>query len=44
MTVADRLGKNRISLVVDKDNSAHLQFLDEVGKVIYSLPPAEAAK
>jgi hypothetical protein len=44
MTVADRLGKNRISLVVDKDNTAHLQFLDDDGKVIYSVPPSEAAK
>jgi hypothetical protein len=44
MTVADRLGKNRISLVVDKDNTAHLQFLDEAGKVVYSVPPSEAAK
>lgn len=44
MTIADRLGKNRISLVVDKDNTAHLQFLDETGKVIYSIPPAEPAR
>jgi hypothetical protein len=39
VTIADRLGKNRISLVVDKDNTAHLQFLDDSGKVVYSIPP-----
>ncbi len=40
--IADRLGKNRISLVVDKNNTAHLQFLDETGKVVYSVPPEHA--
>lgn len=39
MTIADRLGKTRVSLIVDKDNTAHLQFLDESGKVVYSVPP-----
>ncbi len=44
MTIADRLGKNRISLVVDKDNKAHLHFLDESGNVVYAIPPSKAAK
>ena len=39
MTVADRLGKQRIALLVDQKNMAHLQFLDEAGKVVYSIPP-----
>ena len=43
VTVADRLGKQRIALLVDSKNTAHLQFLDETGKVVYSIPP-EAAK
>ncbi len=39
MMIADRLGKNRISLVVDNSNTAHLQFRDESGKIVYSVPP-----
>jgi hypothetical protein len=38
LTIADRLGKQRIALVVDQANKAHLQFLDEAGKVVYSIP------
>jgi len=43
LTIADSVGKNRIALVVDDKNGAHLQFLDESGKVVYSIPP-EASK
>jgi len=39
MTIADRLGKQRVALLVDQKNTAHLQFLDEAGKVVYSIPP-----
>jgi hypothetical protein len=39
MTIADRLGKKRVALVVDQKNAAHLQFLDESGKVVYTVPP-----
>lgn len=41
--IADRFGKNRIVMVVDDKNAAHLHFLDEAGKVVASIP-AEAAK
>ena len=43
VTIADRQGKQRVALLVDQKNAAHLQFLDESGKVIYSIPP-EGAK
>lgn len=39
LTIADRLGKNRISLIVAGDNTAHLQFRDASGKIVYSVPP-----
>ena len=39
LTIADRLGKQRVALLVDQKNTAHLQFLDEAGKVVYSIPP-----
>lgn len=39
VTIQDRLGKQRIALLVDQKNAAHLQFLDEAGKVVYSIPP-----
>jgi hypothetical protein len=38
VTIADRLGKNRIALIVDDKNTAHLQFMDESGKVVYTIP------
>jgi hypothetical protein len=38
LTIADSVGKNRIALVVDDKNAAHLRFLDESGKVVYSVP------
>lgn len=40
VTIADQRGKNRIVLVVDDKNAAHLQFLDDSGKVVYSVPAA----
>ena len=43
MTIADRQGKKRVALVVDEKNAPHLQFLDDSGKVVYSVPP-EAGK
>jgi hypothetical protein len=36
----DRNGKPRIKMVVDSSNTASLQFLDDNGKVVYSLPNA----
>jgi hypothetical protein len=42
LTVADRLGKQRIALLVDPKGAAHLQFLDEAGKTVYSIPPESA--
>lgn len=44
VTIADRLGKTRISLVVDNSSTAHLQFLDAAGNVVYSIPPPAPAK
>lgn len=38
VTIADRLGKQRIALLVEQKNAPHLQFLDEAAKVIYSIP------
>jgi hypothetical protein len=43
LTIADRLGKDRIVLVVDEKNAARLRFLDDAGKVVYSIP-ADTAK
>lgn len=43
MTIADRTGKTRVALTIDDKNAAHLQFLDESGKVVYSVP-AESGK
>jgi hypothetical protein len=36
----DRNGKPRIKMAVDSSNTASLQFLDDSGKVVYSLPNA----
>ncbi|HXG92875.1 MAG TPA: hypothetical protein VNN73_10985, partial [Blastocatellia bacterium] len=36
--LADSKGRTRISLTVDEAGAARLNFLDESGKVIYSLP------
>jgi hypothetical protein len=36
----DRNGKPRIRMAVDSANTPSLQFLDETGKVVYSLPNA----
>lgn len=46
VNLADTNGKPRIVLSVDGANAPSLQFLDENGKVTYSLPgnPAEAGK
>jgi len=38
VTIADRRGKTRIALTVDDNNAARLQFLDDAGKVVYTLP------
>lgn len=38
VNVADRRGKTRIALKVDADNMPHLEFLDDSGKVVYSVP------
>ena len=41
VTIADRFGKDRIVMVVDEKNSAQLRFLDDSGKVVYSIPAAQ---
>jgi len=38
VTISDRLGKDRIVMVVDDKNMARLRFLDESGKVVLSIP------
>lgn len=43
LTIADRTGKKRVALLVDQNNAAHLQFFDDAGKVVYSIP-AESAR
>ena len=40
----DAKGKVRIELKVEADGGAKLNFLDELGKVIYSLPPDSKSK
>ena len=42
VTIADRFGKDRIVMVVDEKNSAQLRFLDDSGKVVYSIPTGPA--
>jgi len=39
MTLADAKGKTRIRVTVESTGQSHLEFLDENGKVTYSLPP-----
>lgn len=36
---ADALGRERIRLLVDEGGSPHLEFLNEAGAVMYSVPP-----
>ncbi|MNE91398.1 hypothetical protein D3C80_1890050 [compost metagenome] len=36
--LADRMGKPRLQMMVDSNGTAKLNFLDENGKVTYSLP------
>jgi len=38
VTIADRAGKTRIALEVDRNNVAHLNFLDQSGRVVASFP------
>ena len=40
----DIKGKQRIRMQVAKDGTPGLEFLDEAGKVIYSLPEANKAE
>lgn len=40
----DANGKIRIELKVEADGTAKLNFLDELGKIIYSLPPGAVKK
>ncbi len=39
--LADSKGRTRIWMRVDKDDVPRLEFLDEDGKVVYSLPPGQ---
>jgi hypothetical protein len=38
VTLADRMGKPRLQMLVDSNGTARLNFLDEQGKITYSLP------
>ncbi|KIC95471.1 hypothetical protein [Flavihumibacter solisilvae] len=38
VTLSDRMGKPRLQMLVDSNGTAKLNFLDEQGKVTYSLP------
>jgi hypothetical protein len=38
VTLADRMGKPRLQLLVDSNGMAKLNFLDQQGKITYSLP------
>jgi len=41
--LSDTKGKARLKLSVDAAGAAKLEFLDESGKITYSLPPSGAA-
>ena len=41
INLADKKGKTRIQLIVDSTREAKINFLDSLGKVIYSLPNKE---
>ncbi|MHB0886646.1 MAG: hypothetical protein ACYC41_12280 [Bacillota bacterium] len=41
VVLADSKGRDRIRMRVDKDDVPRLEFLDEKGKVTYSLPPEQ---
>jgi hypothetical protein len=41
INLADGKGKTRIQLIVDSNGDAKINFLDETGKVVYSLPNKE---
>ena len=41
INLADKKGKTRIQLIVDSTGQAKINFLDTVGKVVYSLPDKE---
>lgn len=41
INLADGKGKTRIQLIVDANGDAKINFLDEAGKVVYSLPNTE---
>jgi hypothetical protein len=41
INLADKKGKTRIQLIVDSIGDAKINFLDSIGKVIYSLPNKE---
>lgn len=41
VTLADSKGRERIRMRIDADDVPRLEFLDEAGKVVYSLPPGQ---
>lgn len=41
LSLADARGKPRLQISVDADGNPRIAFLDENGKAVYSLPPAE---
>ncbi len=42
--LADAQGKPRLQLVVDESGAARIEFLDENGKVTFSLPDSAKEK
>jgi hypothetical protein len=38
LRLMDTGGRERVRMVVDASNEARLEFLDEAGKVVYSVP------
>ncbi len=44
ISLADKKGKPRIEISVTADGTPKLDFLDEAGKVIYSLPGTSSNK
>lgn len=41
VSLSDSKGKERIRMVIDSEDIPRLEFLDDKGKVVYSLPPEQ---
>jgi hypothetical protein len=44
LVLSDTRGKPRLTVAVDADGNPKISFLDENGKVTYTLPPADSEK